>query len=319
MKLSFQPYLEKTVKLLGLLLLLIGLIGLFYGPLEIYCFYMFSAGGKFYYEGFQIGTLWFAYLVIQNALYYIIAFLLIPIGIGTFKLRDWSRKLSLNLLYIWLILGISLISGFILSIPSLFHGISLSTISIISLIMSIAGIVFPLILIKIYRNRNFKKVFKNKNNKWIVRVPQVILLICSLNILFILFLHVCTLLQFIFPFFGNIFLHREAVIFVGVSIFTLAILTYGIWMKYFWAFWGLLTYYSAMLISVLTTFSRYNIQDIINLLNLPSYEQTQILPLINVILNFNIAAFFGTYLIIILLLLCFYSRKYWFKTRKIEK
>lgn len=149
MEFNLQPYLEKTVKLLGLLLLLIGLIGLYYGPLEIYCFYMFSESGKFYYEGFQIGSLWFTYLVIQNAAYYIVALLLIPIGIGTFKLKEWSRKLSLNLLYIWIILGISLISGFILSIPQFLQKINLSTILIIFVIM-VTGIFIPFIFTKIY-------------------------------------------------------------------------------------------------------------------------------------------------------------------------
>lgn len=310
MEFNLQPYLEKTVKLLGLLLLLIGLIGLYYGPLEIYCFYMFSESGKFYYEGFQIGSLWFTYLVIQNAAYYIVALLLIPIGIGTFKLKEWSRKLSLNLLYIWIILGISLISGFILSIPQFLQKINLSTILIIFVIM-VTGIFIPFIFTKIYKNRSFRWLFKNNNN-WIDKIPQVILLICSLNLIFILFLHVSTLLQFIFPFFGKIILHREAVPYISSSIFILAILTYGIWIKYFLAFWGLIIYYVTMIITILMTFSQYRLSDIMNLLNLPSYEQTQIIPMLNIVSNLNIAAFIGSYLIIILLS-CLYSRKYWFK------
>ncbi len=116
MKIRLKPYSEIFMKILGIALIIIGLVGLFYGPLEIYCFYFFSSGGQFYYEGFQIGSLWFAYLTIQNAAYYIIAFLLLPIGIGTFKLHNWARKLSLNLFFIWIVLGISLMSSFIFGI-----------------------------------------------------------------------------------------------------------------------------------------------------------------------------------------------------------
>ena len=85
MEMIKKPYLKIFIKILGVILLLIGLLGLIYGPCEIYCFYFFSKGDPFYYEGFQIGTFWFAYLTIQNAAYYILALLLIPIGIGTLK------------------------------------------------------------------------------------------------------------------------------------------------------------------------------------------------------------------------------------------
>jgi hypothetical protein len=50
----------------------------------------------FYYEGFQIGSLWFAYLTLQNAAYYIVAFLLIPIGIGTVKLQKLGMETFLE-------------------------------------------------------------------------------------------------------------------------------------------------------------------------------------------------------------------------------
>lgn len=307
MKISFKSYLETFMKILGIFLLLIGLLGLFYGPLEIYCFYLFSAGGKFYYEGFQIGSLWFAYLVIQNAAYYIVAFLMIPIGIGTFKLQDWGRKLSLNLFYIWIVLGISITSSFIASIPGFLKNLNLLTIIIILALIAIFGIIISFVFIKIYRNEKIKSVFKNRNNNWICNVPQAILLICSLNIFFILFLHASALFQYIFPLFGKIILHREAVIYVSTAVFILAILTYGIWKRYLLAFWGLLIYYLIMLISILITFSKYSIPEIINLLNIPSFEQTQIIPVLSILLNFNLAAFFCSFLIIILVL-TIYSR-----------
>ncbi|MBN1152236.1 MAG: hypothetical protein JXA58_03405, partial [Dehalococcoidia bacterium] len=91
------------LQLCGLVLLLIGLVGAAYGPLEIYVFYFFSEGGQFHYQGFGFGSLWFAALVVQNLGYYVVAALLIPVGLGHFKLRRWT--LTLTRLYLWFWLG----------------------------------------------------------------------------------------------------------------------------------------------------------------------------------------------------------------------
>ena len=37
---------------IGVVLLLLGLAAAFLGPVEMYCFYLFSEGGRFHYEGF---------------------------------------------------------------------------------------------------------------------------------------------------------------------------------------------------------------------------------------------------------------------------
>jgi hypothetical protein len=42
----------RIVRIIGVLLLLGGIAIGFLGPLEMYCFYLFSEGGRFYYEGF---------------------------------------------------------------------------------------------------------------------------------------------------------------------------------------------------------------------------------------------------------------------------
>jgi len=309
---SPQPYSELFMKILGIILLIIGLVGLYYGPYEIYCFYLFSSGGPFYYEGFQIGSSWFAYLTIQNAAYYVVAFLLLPIGIGTFKLQNWARKLSLNLLYIWIILGISIMSSFIFALPEFFKTLNLTLATVILLVMALFGIVIPAVLIKIYKSNKVKTVFKNKSENWIERIPQTILLVCSLNIIFILILHASTLFLYIFPLFGKFIFQRESVIYVTMAVFILAILTYGFWKKYFLAFYGLILYYGLMLISVIMTFSQYSLLDVIGLLNFPSYEQNYIIP-VSSFLNFNLTALFGSFLVLTLLSII-YSRKYFHNT-----
>ncbi len=241
------------------------------------------------------------------------AFLLIPTGIGTFKLHDWGRKLSLNLRYIWLILGISITSTFIVSLPEFLKNINLSAISFILVFIALIGIIIPFIFIKTYKSERLRNIFKNKNKNFIDEVPQAVLLICSLNIIFILLLHAGALLQYIFPFFGKIILHREGVHYISSAVFILAILTYGFWKRYSWAFWGLIIYYGLMLVSITMTFSKYSLTDIINLLNLPSYEQSHMVPILSVFLDFNLTAILGSFLVIILCLII-YSKKHFQST-----
>ena len=119
MQLLTTNNLKKFIKLLGYSLLIIGLVAAYYGPLEIYCFYMFTEIGPLYSEDFNFGTLMFATLVISNISYYLIAFFLIPISIGLIKLRDWGRKLLINLIYICIISLASGLVSFIFSIPRL--------------------------------------------------------------------------------------------------------------------------------------------------------------------------------------------------------
>ncbi len=51
------------LRLAGGVLVAAGLIAAWYGSYEIYVFYLFSPGGPFHYDGFGVGSLWFAYLV----------------------------------------------------------------------------------------------------------------------------------------------------------------------------------------------------------------------------------------------------------------
>ena len=45
--------------LVGVLLMCVGIVAAFFGPLEMVCFYFFSEGGRFAYEGFGFGSFMF--------------------------------------------------------------------------------------------------------------------------------------------------------------------------------------------------------------------------------------------------------------------
>ena len=94
--------------------LLIGGVAAVMGPVEIYCFYLFSRGGPFYYEGFGVGAFMFSNLACQIAGYYLIAALCLPLGYGHVRLRRWARTLAETLLWAWLVVGVPLTILFLL-------------------------------------------------------------------------------------------------------------------------------------------------------------------------------------------------------------
>ena len=96
---------SKIIYLLGSLILLIGLSSAFIAPIEIYSYYLFSKGGRFYFEGFGMGSLMFANITIQVIAYYLIAVLFIILGYGHLKLREWARSLSVAVLWAWMVIG----------------------------------------------------------------------------------------------------------------------------------------------------------------------------------------------------------------------
>ena len=98
----------RTLAIIGALLLLVGVAAAFFGPVEMYCFYLFSRGGRFYYEGFGFGSFMFGNIAAQIVGYYLIAAVAIPLGYGHLKRRRWARPLALALLWFWLVVGIPL-------------------------------------------------------------------------------------------------------------------------------------------------------------------------------------------------------------------
>jgi multisubunit Na+/H+ antiporter MnhB subunit len=97
---------------IGCLLLLIGIAAALLGPAEMYCFYLFSEGSRFHYEGFGFGSFMFGNIASQIVGYYLIAIVLIPLGYGHLKVRRWARTLALTLVGFWLVVGVPLIVVF---------------------------------------------------------------------------------------------------------------------------------------------------------------------------------------------------------------
>ena len=101
------------LRIIGVLLLLVGGVAAFLGPVEMYCFYFFSEGGRFHYEGFGFGSFMFGNISAQILGYYFIAAILIPLGYGHLRVRRWAGPLALALLWFWIVAGVLLIVAFL--------------------------------------------------------------------------------------------------------------------------------------------------------------------------------------------------------------
>ena len=130
---------------IGVLLLLAGIPIALLGPLEMYCFYLFSEGGRFHYPGFGFGSFMFGNIASQIAGDYLIAIVLIPLGYGHLKTRRWARTLSLALLWVWLIVGapLTIVIFFVLSASK---DISLGTAIAAMVVLALSYLVLPGVL-----------------------------------------------------------------------------------------------------------------------------------------------------------------------------
>jgi len=287
------------VRIFGLIQLVIGLIALYYGPLEIYCFYLFSKGGPLYYEEFGVGSFMFAFLVVQNLAYYLLAFSLIPMGIGTLKLREWGRRVSVVFSSVWVILGISILIAFVFALPKFLEDIGAPDTGAIAFIIVLCGIVAPCILIRFYKAQSIRDLFnKNEATQPASKISSAILLVTTLNTLFIILLHISIFFKGIFPVFGEFRFHREGVPLISGAIFCLSFLAYLYYRKHIWALRGLVAYYSIMLVSVILTFGKYSVSEIIRLLDYPQYEHDNVISAFSVFENFNLTLFLTSVIII---------------------
>jgi hypothetical protein len=274
-----QKALPIFLKLIGIALVFVGLLGAYYGPLEIWVFYLFSQGGQFYYEGFQVGSLWFAYLVIQNSGYYLVAVLALPLGIGHLKLHRWALTLARLYAWVWMGFGILLLGNLVALLPTVTQlGVEqadwYTRIWIVGGV-SVAGLVIaPLLVLWFYNRPEVKAAFEAREvpSSWIEKTPFTLLPVLLLLSLQILVLHYVIFLQGIFPLFGRVIVGRPNVYWISLVILVTGILMYGLARLKPWAWWGTCGLTAALALSTGMTLPRYSFYELVSKLNLPAYE-----------------------------------------------
>lgn len=293
---------------IGGLLLFVGVVSAFFGPAEMYCFYLFSEGGPFHYEGFGFGSFMFGNIATQIIGYYLVAMVLITLGYGHLRIRRWARTLSLALLGFWLVAGVPLLVVFSFMLFSV-KELSLAAIIIILISLVLSYTVMPGLLIWFYRSRDVRLTFESRdpNSYWIEALPLPVVVLGSLFVLCAIALHILIFFNGIIPLLGLWLNGLQGILLIDILIMSLVGLIWGTLRLKTWAWYVSLFYFSLMTLSSILTLSRSSFLDILSVMNLPEFEREilQGVPLHGV----HFAALIGIPLLITLGLII-YSKRY---------
>jgi hypothetical protein len=284
---------------IGALLLIIGVAVAFLGPLEMYCFYLFSEGGRFHYEGFGFGSFMFGNIASQIVGYYLIALVLIPLGYGHLKVRRWARPLALTLVGFWLVVGmpLSVVFAFV-AVAS--KDLSLAVVLIMLVALALSYLVLPGLLIWFYRSRNVRLTFETKDPQTygVERFPIPVLVLCSLYLFYIVVLHILIFFNGIFPLFGVWLVDFQGILLLDILIACLACLTWGTFRLRTWAWWGSMIYFGLLTSSSILTLCRCSLSDVLSRMKFAptEMEALQGLPF----QGWHLAAFIGIPLLLTL-------------------
>ncbi len=262
-----------VLALIGVLLLLVGIPVAFLGPVETYCFYFFSEGGRFYYPGFGFGSFMFGNIACQIVGYYLIAILLIPLGYGHLKTRRWARTLALTLLWVWLVVGAPLAVLFFLVLAAS-KDISLAAGIVAIVVLVLSYLVLPAVMIRFYQSRNVRLSFeaKDPNTYRIEALPMPILVLGALGLFYIIMLHIPILFNGLFPLMGRFASGMQGIELLTLSIAVLICLTWATFSRRRWAWWGSLIYSALMTTSLLVTLVRSSWAELLQVLQFPPRE-----------------------------------------------
>lgn len=286
------------LRCVGALLLAVGLVGLYYGPLELYCFYLFAPGrqNRFPYEGFTVGSLWFAYLVAQNTVYYLAALFCIPVGVGMLRLRPWAHTLALSLLLLWTVTGASLCAMLGFSFAPLSGRFGSEGVLRAGLLLLVLMLVLPLALQTALRSSAVRREFGSDLPQHDAFPTSGDILVFAFGMLWVVFLHISIFFRCFYPWFGEVLMFRDGVYVLSGAIWILCLLLWMHGAQRAWALPALAAYFGVTLVSYLTTLLRYPTAEIIRLLGFSGQEQRLISDNLPWTLDLSLVALVGAWL-----------------------
>jgi hypothetical protein len=238
-----------ALRAFGAVILLAGVASAVIGPLELYSFYLFAAGGRFHYEGFGFGSFMFGFIAIQIIGYYVIAVLLIPVGYGNLALRPWARHATLALIWCWLVLGVPLL---LLLIFTVFSIKELPFTAAVALLVAIASTypLLPLLLRCFYRADRTREVFERRGigerPSWLERVPLSVLVLAILLAFYAVVLHLPILFNGLFPVFGRWLTGLPGIAGLDLAAVFAIALAWAVLGRRRWAWWVSLAYVTVL-------------------------------------------------------------------------
>jgi hypothetical protein len=261
------------LRVIGVLLIAVGIGLAFLAPLEMYCFYLFSAGGRFYYEGFGFGSFMFGNIASQIIGYYLIAVAMVTLGYGHLTRQRWIRKATIALLWTWLVIGIPMI-GIVFFILAGTKQLSLAAALAALVFLGLSYLVFPALLIRYYQGSNVQLTLENTSPRsdWVEALPIPILVLSFLYLFFFIIFHILILFNGIFPLFGTFLFGFKGIIAIDVTGGLLVLLTWGTLHRHEWSWWGSVILFGMLSISTIMTFAMHSYIDILSVLAFPSTE-----------------------------------------------
>jgi len=253
------------LKAVGVLLLLGGVFVGFFGPVEMYCFYLFSEGGRFSYEGFGFGSFMFANIAVQIVGYYLIAAVAIPLGYGHLKLRRWARTLTIALTWFWLVTGIPLAVIF-MGILITSKELTLLTVLAAMVVVGFVVLLAPVLLLWFYRGQNVRRTFEvgDPTPNPLEALPMPLLVTCVLYLFFTVAMHVPIFFNGAFPLMGFFVYDLPGFVLLDLSIWLLLGLTWGAARRRIWAWWGGVVVFGFLTCSWIITLVRSSLSDILS-------------------------------------------------------
>ena len=264
---------ELIIRVFGILLFLMGVVAALLGPAEIFCFYLFSKGGMFHYEGFRFGSFMFGTIAAQVLGYYFIASILVPVGFGTMRLKKWSHHFMLALVQFWIIGGLPLIAAFLFVLISS-KSLTYFILILIGILLLVSYPILPFIVIHFYKSQKTFLIFEKhaSTTTWIETIPIPILSLSILFIFFIIILHVQIFFNGIFPIFGTWASGLTGILMIDLCIILLLAILFGVVKIRKWAWLSALIYFCTLTLSYIITLTTSSWPKIISVLNLPAYE-----------------------------------------------
>lgn len=264
---------QVLLKVIGTISISIGIFFSVIAPLELYCFYLFSEGGRFHYEGFGMGSFMFAAITFQIVAYYLIGIIFLIHGYGHIKLKGWIRSYSLILLKFWLVVGLPLIIA-VIAFSAMTKSLSIYPGILFILALFSLYFIFPYILLRLYNSNQLDQIIllDNKTDYWINRLPERILIISLIYIFYGICLHIPIFFRGIFPFFGVFLYNFQGMVFIELTILVLAVLILGTLKRKNWAWWSSISFFLIWIISFIITFMNNSYSDILTILKFPTPE-----------------------------------------------
>lgn len=270
---DFHPHfpVRWIIMILGWALFGVGGFLVLLAPLEMITYPYFNPGGKFHYEGFQVGSLMYMVITAQIVVYYLVGFGCLVLAHGHLRRRLWVGNIALAVAYALWIIGLPLVVAafFVLAgakemtiAGGIFAGAAL-----------VSGYVFiPAMMIAFYKSPTVRLALKPSRNPSLDNLPVPLLTLAILDLVFIVVFNLLAVCNGIFPFFGTWLSASTGVIALTICIALTLIQGYGLIFRHSWAWWLRLIFTASLGLSCIVTCLTTTYRQILVAMNFPAAE-----------------------------------------------